>query len=165
VGSGDGWNSRSDEVIAEVKRKTKCVDDTATWDKNLEEHWWRMIDFLRLMGNNGIVLNKEKFQFAQREVEFAGFHISESEVRPQEKCLNAIRDFPTPTCITDVRSWFGLVHQVSHYNKLKDMMAPFKPLLSQKMKFTWNGELETAFQQSKKEIVHAIERVWRYSTP
>ena len=79
LGSGDGYSCRFDEVIADVERKTKCVDDTVQWDDDLETHWWRVIDFLELLGRNGIILNFDKFQFSQREIDFAGFHITETE--------------------------------------------------------------------------------------
>ena len=59
--------------------------------------------FLTNVSQAGIVLNPEKFQFANRSVDFAGFRISESTVEPLPKYLNAIRDFPTPKNITDVR--------------------------------------------------------------
>ena len=34
-----------------------------------------VINFLELVGRNGIILKANKFQFAQKAVEFAGFHI------------------------------------------------------------------------------------------
>lgn len=154
--SGDAYTRRYDEIIADVERKTKCVDDTAQWDDDLEEHWWRMIKFLDLVGRNGVVLNYKKFQFAQREIDFAGFKVTETSVKPLEKYLTAIANFPTPKRTTDIRSWFGLVHQVSHYNQLTELMAPFKPFLSPRTKFDWSDELETAFQKSKLAIVEAI---------
>ena len=157
LASGDGYSRRYDEVIADVKRKTKCVDDTAQWDDDLETHWWRVIDFVELCGRNGIILNFEKFQFSQREVDFAGFRITETEVKPLDKYIRAISEFPTPKRTTDIRSWFGLVHQVSHYNKLTDMLKPFKPFLSPKIKFEWTEELNDAFESSKVEIVNAIK--------
>ena len=134
---GDGYSRRFDEIISDIKQKTKIVDDTALWDSNLETHWWRMIEFIERLGQNGIILNKEKFQFAQRLIDYAGFRITETQIHPQEKFLNAIREFPTPTKITDVRSWFGLVNQISHYSQLTELMHPFKPLLSPKCKFIW----------------------------
>ena len=154
--SGDAYTRRYDEIIADVERKTKCVDDTAQWDEDLEEHWWRMIKFLDLVGRNGVVLNFNKFQFAQREIDFAGFHVGETSVKPLEKYLTAIANFPTPKRVTDIRSWFGLVHQVSHYNQLTELLAPFKPFLSPKRKFEWTDELESAFQNSKAAIIQAI---------
>jgi len=156
LASGDGYARRYDELIADVQRKSKCVDDTIMWDTLLEEHWWRMIDFLILVGQGGVILNKDKFQFCQKEVSFAGFCITTNEIKPVEKFINAIKDFPVPRNITDVRSWFGLINQVGHYNRLCDGMAPFKPLLSPKQKFVWTEELDQAFRQSKQIIVDAI---------
>ena len=78
-------------------------------------------------------------------------------MKPLPKYLDAIREFPRPTNISEIRSWFGLVNQVSHYGKLTDLMAPFKPLLSPKTRFHWDEVLEHAFQESKFEIVKVIE--------
>ena len=55
-----------------------------------------MIDFLELAGKNGIILNHEKFQFAQREVYFAGFRVTDTCIKPLDKYIKAIVDFPTP---------------------------------------------------------------------
>ena len=156
VSSGDGYNRRFDAVTADFIRKERCVDDTVHYDENLPDHWWRTIDFLTLIGQAGIILNPEKFQFAQRDVEFAGFRISDASIEPLPKYLDAIRDFPTPTCTTDIRSWFGLVNQVTNYAQLRDTMAPFKPFLSPKCPFTWSQDLDDSFQSSKTAIVDAI---------
>ena len=64
------------------------------------------------------MLNPAKFQFAERSVDFAGFRVSDSTKEPLPKYLDAIKDFPSPTSITDIRSWFGLVNQVSNYAQL-----------------------------------------------
>ena len=93
-----------------------------------------------------------------REVNFAGFRITDTGVKPLEKFLVDIRDFPTPTKIIDIRSWFGLANQVGNYNQLSDMMLPFRPLLKAKSRFCWTEELDTTFRRSKLEIVRAIEK-------
>ena len=64
LASGDAYIRRYDEIIIDMPRKTKCVDDMVLWDMDLADHWWRMIDYLELMGRNGVVLNPEKFQFS-----------------------------------------------------------------------------------------------------
>ena len=157
VGAGDGYNRRFDAVLTDFVDKERCVDDTIYWDANLEKHWWRTIDFLTICGEAGIVLNPEKFQFCSKDVEFAGFRLTESRVAPLEKYMSAIRDFPTPANITDIRSWFGLVNQVSSYGQLRKFMAPFRPFLSPKTKFKWDASLDLAFSRCKKEILRAIE--------
>ena len=155
--SGDGYTRRFDEIIADIPRKTKCVDDTAQWDTGLEEHWWSVIKFLERCGKNGIILNLKKLQFCQREIEFAGFLITDTDVKPLDKYLKAIAEYPTPTKTTDIRAWFGLVNQVSHYAQLTKMMEPFRPFLSKYKRFEWTVELNYAFEQSKLAIVKAIQ--------
>ena len=156
LSSGDGYNRRFDAILSTFERKERCVDDTIHYDSDLEQHWWRTIDLLTRVGQAGIVLNPDKFQFAEKSVDFAGFRVSTSTIEPLPKYLDAIRDFPTPTSTTDIRSWFGLVNQVANYAQLRDTMAPFKPFLSPRYKFSWSPELEEAFQASKEAIIEAI---------
>ena len=156
VSSGDGYNRRFDAILSNFLRKERCVDDTIHYDSDLKEHWWRTINFLTTVGQAGIILNPSKFQFAEKTVDFAGFRVSDTTIEPLPKYLNAIRDFPTPISTTDVRSWFGLVNQVSNYGQLRDIMAPFKPFLSPRHKFFWNTELNQAFLKSKECIIQAI---------
>ncbi len=156
ISSGDGYNRRFDDLTAHINRMERCVDDTLIHDVDLEEHWWRAINFIELCARAGIVLNPEKFQFAQSTVNFAGFRITKESVEPLPKYLDAIRGFPTPKSITDIRSWFGLVNQVSHYSQLRDMMSPFRKFLSPKEKFIWTEELDGIFEESKAQILEAI---------
>ena len=138
LSSGDGYNRRFDAVLSTFERKERCVDDTIHYDSDLEQHCWRTIDFLTRVGQAGIVLSPDKFQFAERSVDFAGFRVSDSTIEPLPKYLDAIRDFPSPTSTTDIRSWFGLVNQVANYAQLRDIMEPFKPFLSPRCKFSWS---------------------------
>ena len=116
-----------------------------------------MIEYIDLCGHSGIVLNPEKFQFSQPAVNFAGFKITKDSVEPLPKYLDVIAGFPTPKSTTDIRSWFGLINQVSHYGQLRDMMAPFRKFLSPKEKFVWTEELDSAFGNSKSQILDAIQ--------
>ena len=156
LSSGDSYNRRFDAILTDFQRKERCVDDTVHYDEDLEDHWWRTIDLLSLTGASGAVMNPDKFQFAMRSVDFAGFHIGESSIEPLPKYLDAIRAFPTPKCTKDIRSWFGLVNQVSNYAQLRDFMALFRPFLSPKYKFFWSEVLDKAFKESKELIIDSI---------
>ena len=69
--------------------------------------------------------NLDKFIFGADTVEFAGFEITNDIVRTCRKYLDAIRDFLTPANITDVRSWFGLINQVSYAFAANECILPF----------------------------------------
>ena len=48
------------------------------------------------------------------------------------------------------------MNQGANYAQLRDVMAPFKPFLSPKVKFSWTPELDMAFIASKEAIVQAF---------
>ena len=156
LSSGDGYNRRFAAILEGFQQMERCIDDTVFYDKSLEGHWWRTIDFLIRVGSAGIVLNPEKFQFSQKEVTFAGFKVTKDTVEPLPKYINAIKLFPTPQSSTDIRSWFGLVNQLASYAQLREIMEPFRPFLSSKVKFYWDNRLDQAFIRSKEEIVKLI---------
>jgi hypothetical protein len=68
--------------------------------------------------------------FAKETVEFAGFKITMEGIRPTDKYIEAIRNFPTPTNVSGVRSWFGLINQVAYSIVKTEHMASFCHLLS-----------------------------------
>jgi len=83
------------------------------WSDSIHDSFFQAAKWLDICGRNGITLNPDKFMFAQDTVEFAGFEITDDSVHPCRRYLRAILEFPTPKSITDVRSWFGLLNQVS----------------------------------------------------
>jgi hypothetical protein len=157
MASGDGYCRRFDEIVSDIPNKTKCVDDTLLWADTIEESFFQAVNWLDICGRNGIVLNPEKFVFAQSTADFAGFTVTNDCVRPSSKYLSAIKDFPTPGNLTDIRSWFGLVNQVAYTFAAAEIMNPFRELLKSNSKFYWNEQLEDIFQRSKVEILKKIE--------
>ena len=155
--SGDGFTDRMDRAFEDFQRMERCVDDTLLYDNTIEEQFHRTCQFLDRCGSNGIILNPKKFQFAMEEVDFVGFTISTTGVRPPTPLLDSIRTFPSPKNITDVRSWFGMVAQVSYTFSQLSVMDPFRHLLSNKVPFSWSPDLEEAFEASKQEIVRQVE--------
>ena len=67
--------------------------------------------------------------------------------------IAAVRDWPTPACVRDVRSFHGLVN---YYRKfIRDfsrLSAPLTDLTKKDVKFIWSEEQEAAFQALKAAI-------------
>ena len=83
------------------------------YNKTIKEVFFRSSKFLTLCGNNVVILNSTKFQFVEHEVEFVGFFITSSGVRPTRSFVKSITNFPTPTSLSHVRSWLRAVQQVA----------------------------------------------------
>ena len=86
--------------------KAQCVDDTCEWSNNTEEAFWKSCAYLQRCGQNGVILNPKKFNFAEDVVEFCGFEIGTDYVRPCKKFHMAIENLERPLTLTDVRSFF-----------------------------------------------------------
>ena len=158
VSSGDGYSRRFDEIVAHIPQKTKCIDDTLMWSNTIEESFFQAIQWLDICGKNGIILNPSKFQFGKDTVEFAGFEITPTTVRPCTRYLDAIQHFPIPQNITDIRSWFGLVNQVSYIFAAAERMLPFRNLLKAGTRFQWTEELDRLFNETKALIIGEIHK-------
>ena len=102
---------------------------------------------------HGITLNREKFQFCQDIVDFAGLNITTDGIKPSSKTLQAIKDFPKPTNITGARSWFGLINTVAWTYSMTEDMKPFRDLVKSKAQFFWDDTLDKLFQKSKEIII------------
>ena len=135
---------------------------TLLFDKFINDAFFHTFDFLSTCASHGIVLNADKFVFCQEEINFAGFRITNTGIKPSEATLRALKDFPTPTSTTDVRSWFGLVRQVAYAHSVSDDLAPLRDLLmhddGKKPRFKWNEHLQHAFEKSKTHVVESVAR-------
>ena len=72
---------------------------------------WTVLERCKM---NNIAISRKKFEMG-KEIEFAGHIISETGIRPDEKKFTAIKQFPTPSCIRDVRAFLGLANQSDFY--------------------------------------------------
>ena len=158
LASGDVYTSRYDNIIRDVPRKVKKVDDTLLWDSDIESAFWHTWDYLTLGAQHGVVFNKAKFQFCLETVEFAGLKVHADGVSPSDELLSSIANFPSPQNITDARSWFGLVNQVAWAYSLGSIMQPFRDLLKPSARFLVDDPTVLhAFKQSKAMIVDLVK--------
>ena len=103
------------------------------------------MNYINLCANNGMVFNPDKFVFGQDTVKLARFDVTKDSYRPTKKLLDIITNFPIPTDLTGIRSWFGLVQQAAYAFSKKDAKAPLSYLLIKNKKFYWDDHLETLF--------------------
>ena len=157
LASSDAYSKRYDNILRDTKDFVKCIDDVCQWDETVEGSFWKTCKFLEHCSNNGITFNPEKFVFARDTVEYVGFEITMDSVKPSSSMLKAIKEFPAPTNITKMRSFFGLVNQVSFAFSMKDTMAPFRELLRPSAAFYWDERLQKLFEEAREEIVKKVE--------
>ena len=147
--SGDIWNECSDAVIEGVEGAQKIVDDILLQAKNVAD----MIEKLRKLFERcrelGIILSLRKLKIG-KEVPFAGYIVNAEKVRPDEKRIVAIKNFPCPKNVLELRCFMGLVNQLGHFVlDLAHVTCELRKLLKKNVQFIWLEEHDVIFQRIK----------------
>ena len=125
-------------------------------EPTLTEIFFQRCHWLDICGRHGFVQNPKTFVFGSDTVEFVGFVITPTIIQASEKHIRAIRDFPTPQNITDIRSWFGLINRVPYCDSFRNDMAPFRKHTKPFSTFYWYDQLQKVFEQPKAAILDKI---------
>ena len=84
--------------------------------------------------------------------DFLGFTITTDGVKTTQKFIQSIKDFPETKTLTDLRSWFGLINQVSYAFATAPQMAPFRILQYIQIPIQWPPELAPAVHQWSEKL-------------
>ena len=147
------YNRRLDEAFRGLHNYRRIVNDVVIYDDNETSHETHVRQFLQRCADKGVSLHKDKFKFCETEVTFAGFKLSREGYKVDDSPLNAIRDFPLPTNVTDLRSFFGLANQLANNTaSIAQCLQPLRPLLSTKNEFVWGPDHTRAFNLAKESL-------------
>ena len=102
---------------------------------------------------NKITLNANKLHFAQEEVDYCGYHLNKDGITPEKDKLSAITKFQAPTNITELRSFLGLVNQLSQFSSdIATVAEPLRHLLKKNHEWLWTADHEKSFAQVKEAL-------------
>ena len=150
------YNWRMAEALEGLTGYRRIVDDIVIYDKDPQQHVMHVKQFLQRCKDKKISLNRDKWQFCQSEVKFAGFHLTPEGYQIDSSITAAIKQFPTPTTHTELRSFVGLANQLtSGTNAIAELIAPLRPLLSTKNEFMWTMEHDQALEKAKECLTTA----------
>jgi hypothetical protein len=93
----------------------------------------------------GITLSIKKFKIS-KEVAFAGYGVKQGAIRPSPERAIALKEFPRPQNIHQLRSFLGLAQQLAGFiPDLAHASEPLRHLLKKEKKWIWTFDLQAAF--------------------
>lgn len=108
-----------------------------------------------------MVINVSKCVFGAPEVTFLGYRISESGTRPLDTKVQAIRDFPPPKTVKQLRGFLGMANFYRRFlPQAARIQAPLNALLTGTVKgstpIDLSGDALKAFHDTKESLANAV---------
>lgn len=154
VNTAVGLFQRAMETLLKgLKGVSTYLDDILVTGENDEQHRNNLRAVLRRLQDNGLRLKREKCEFFMDNVEYLGYRISSKGIHPTASKVRAIQEAPTPTNITELRSFAGIVNYYSRFQpNLAHTMSPIYKLLRKDEQWRWSSVEEEAFIKIKSMI-------------
>jgi hypothetical protein len=133
---------------------TTCLvylDDIIVFTRGgIERHVVELASVLDRLATAGLTLKLKKCMFATTSMEYLGHELSCKSVRPVQRLVTAVREFPRPRDPTEVKRF---VHLAGYYRKFVEafgsIMALQTMLLRKDVEWRWTEEQEFAFERVK----------------
>ena len=131
-------------------------DDILVYSKNLNEHIEHLRYVFDVLRCEKLYANFKKCAFCMEKVVFLGYIVSTKGIEVEEEKVKAIKEWPTPKSITEVRSFHGLASFYRRFVKdFSTIAAPLTEVIKKNVGFHWGANQENAFATIKERLCSA----------
>ena len=132
------------------------IDDILIFSRTADEHAEHVEWVLQQLQAHGYYANPDKCEFFQSQVHFLGHVVSAGGVAVQQHKVDAVREWPTPQSVSDVRRFLGLTGYYRRFVRgFSDVAAPLTDLTRKDTAFAWGEKEEAAFAKLKAALASA----------
>jgi hypothetical protein len=139
------------------------LDNLIIASHTLEEHHEHLRQIFTILQENGLQINPAKCVFAAAAVEFLGHQVDQHGVRPLQRHVQAISDFPPPQDVKQVQRFLGMVNFYRRF--LPDITCTLQPLTDalRGAPKTLEWPPAAAFKEAKAALAAAVLRPLPYN--
>lgn len=147
-----------DSVLMGLKGENCLVylDDIILYSADLGTHLQALDQVLSRLKSVNLSVQLSKCHFVVDEVDYLGHKVSKRGVEPDSSKVMAVRDYPVPKCVREVRSFLGVA---GYYRRFIENFAklgkPLFDLTKQNTTFNWTPACQTAFDTLKEKLLTA----------
>lgn len=153
----------NDVVLRDMDFIYVYVDDVIiATSGDADDHKEHVKKVFERLNEFGITINLAKCEFGKSELDFLGFHVSQAGLRPLDKQLKVISEFPRPKTVDELRRFLGMANFYRrHLPRAADIFRTLNAhLINAKKKdkslIQWTEESIEAFEQSKQCLLKAV---------
>ena len=143
------------------------LDDILVYSETFEEHLSLLQQVMDILSKANMKLKLAKCRFALRKLKWLGHIVSAQGLSPDPKKLDAIKHFPTPKNLREVRGFVGMCsfyrRFIPNFSKLSH---PLTKLTRKDTPFKWSDECQKSFEILKGKLLeHPIVGYPQYDQP
>ena len=145
-------------VLAPVLRLVVVVfiDNILIYSQSYEDHLKHISQVFQALQQHKFKVKLSKCVFAQQQLAYLGHVISSSSVSTDPKKVTDVTNWPTPTCVKEVRGFLGLAGYYRKFVKNFGVISkPLTNLLKKGEMFLWTSVHEEAFVALKQALTSA----------
>ena len=132
------------------------IDDILIYSKGEKEHDEHLRIILQTLRENQLYTKFSKCEFWLYKVAFLGHFVSKDGVEVDPAKIEAVKEWPTPKNVSDIRSFLGLAGYYRRFVKdFSKIAKPMTSLMRKDCKFVWTEKCEAAFQTLKEKLTTA----------
>ncbi|UYV66064.1 K02A2.6-like [Cordylochernes scorpioides] len=128
-----------------------ALDDILITGKNDQDHLKNLECVLQRIQEAGLKLRKDKCSFLAPSLEYLGHKIAKEGLQPLPSKVEAIQAAPSPTNLTELRAFLGLL---TYYSRFIPNITIIQ-LSKKEQKWKWETPEERAFKDIKEKLVHS----------
>jgi hypothetical protein len=156
--SGATFQQALEKVLGSALWRTALVyiDDVVTFGKSFDEACHNIINILQRLRQAGLKLNGPKSTFFAKKLKYLGHEISANGIAVLPEKVQAVRDWPTPKSVRDIRTFVGFIGYYRNYIvNFAEKAKPLTDLTGKRAHFVWEQAQEDAFSELKKNLTTA----------
>jgi hypothetical protein len=100
------------QILSGLEGVVCQMDDVLVFGSDKRQHDARLLAVLERIEAAGATLNEKKCEFCTTSVKFLGHLIDQKGIRADPEKARAIREMPTPTSVTGLCCFMGMVNQL-----------------------------------------------------
>lgn len=132
------------------------IDDIIVYSKDFHSHVNHLDVVLQRLQEAGLKVSPKKCDFFKDQVAFLGHIVSQEGISTSPDKVSAIKEWPVPKSVTDVRSFLGTCSYYRRFIKqFTDIARPLHKLTEKTEKFTWTPQCDEAFKNLKIALTSA----------
>ncbi len=126
------------------------LDDLIVVSKDLDSHLEKLSLVFQKLTQADLKVKLTKCEFLKSHIEFLGHLIDGDGIHTMDSKITAVKNFPAPKSVENVRSFLGLAGYYKAFVKnCASIASPLTRLLKKDVSFLWNDAQQQSFNTLK----------------